>query len=193
MADAVVFDLVVRFFCIDFSDAGLGALWRHYIDHSTTLVALRQARRLHPQVRMEVQIALLSAQLVASRRSLDFTRWSGRTAMSYLRLLLANPGAITVMDNPGVVIAFRETDALVQNGLFAAQLDYQLAIHHGQRLDIWEPPESRPPTPEDVSESEAEDVPDDGIDDAEDVSESEAEYVSESEAEDVSDDGIDDA
>jgi hypothetical protein len=175
--DAVVFDELVRFFCVDFmAHEGRVAIWRPYLEHSTTLVALRQTRRMDPRARTQIEMTLLRAQLFASRRRLDDARWRGRIAMSYIRLMLVNPGVIMVMDSPGAVYAFRETDALMQNDVLAAQTDFLRALQRNEVLDMWNPPASPPPSTDRGSDSEG-----DSEGDAEDGSE------------DGSEDGTDDA
>jgi hypothetical protein len=187
--DAVVFDELVRFFCVDFmAHEGRVAIWRPYLEHSTTLVALRQTRRMDPHVRTQIEMTLLRAQLFASRRRLDDARWRGRIAMSYIRLMLVNPGAVMVMDTPGAVYAFRETDALMRDDVLAAQADYLRALQRNELLDMWAPPASTPPSSDRGSVSDG-----DAEGDAEDVSEDGSEGEAEDGSEDVSEDGIDDA
>ena len=90
MADAVVFHLVVRFFCIEFSDAGLGAL-RHYIDHSTTLVALRRAHRMGSPLVARIETSLLHLRVAVREIQAREARYAYRLAMSYLRAVQAEP------------------------------------------------------------------------------------------------------
>jgi hypothetical protein len=165
--DAVVFDELIRFLCVNFmAHEGRGAGWVPYLDHGATLVALRQTRRMDSRVRTQIELTLLRARLVASRLRLDDARWRGRIAMSYVRLMVTNPGVSLVMDAPGTVYAFRETDALVQNNVLVAETDFLRAVQRNVVLDMWAPPPSTPPSSDRGSDSEgdAEDaavVPDD--------------------------------
>jgi hypothetical protein len=159
--DAVVFEALIRFFCVDLmAHDGHDARWIPYIEHGATLVALRQTRRImDPCVLTQIELTLLRARLFVSRRRLDDARFRGRIAMSYIRLMVDNPGVSVVMDSPGPVYAFRENDALVQRDMFAAETDFLRAVQRNVVLDMWEPP------PSTDRGSDSEDGIEDGTDD----------------------------
>jgi hypothetical protein len=154
----IVFETLIRFFCIDFRarDDGRVAHWEPHIAHASTLVALRQSQRiLDSRVLAQIELALLRLRLFINLLELDEARNSGRIAMAYVRLLVDSPDAALAMVSPGPVRAFREDAGQVPMAMFTAQLEIARSFNRNELLDIL-----HPPTPSD-SGSDSEDGTDD--------------------------------
>jgi hypothetical protein len=143
--DEVVFLSVVQFFC-DVDDltrrAETAGCWLHFRLHGLTLASLRQARHMEPRIAAQINTSLLRIRVVVREIQLDHARWSYRTAMAYMRLVIADPmvGFHLARQPPRRVLG--ETDADVEVMVHNAGVDYQRALERGVDLDIWDPPPS---------------------------------------------------